>query len=846
MKAFLSYSSTDSELVKAVAKELGRQFCLFDEQTFTTSDEFKKSIENALDSSSIFVFFASRKALDSIWVNFELEEAWYRHLNKSITKSIVYIIDSSLDIEDLPVWLRRGRINLENTPKIMARDIRFHLDELTRQRQSPYFVGRSKEIEAIEQALLPFDGTPPPHAVFIVGLPGVGRRSVAKNSSSKILNLKKHVEIRIREGDSIQDICAIIADHVEPYATKEMFEHIVSTIRKLSDKEAIERILNNLRKMTDEGELPLFYDDGGLLDSEGYIREPIQTILRSFAPNDSAYVFFISFRRPQKPYHLHLPVIYIEPLSENDVKRLVSMLSNQIGMIINPRQLSDLASYVAGYPPSAHFAIQQARIYGLDLVLSEKERLIQFRTSVFLQHLSKLQLDENASTLLRLLAFYSPLPLSVIKVSLDITQEIIQETIIQLIDLALVILNEDGYYRIADPVAAAAETALGMPQDKEHRMVARTLNYFLEMDLPSNIHRLELSRVLFRAASLANDEEIARNVIHFASDLVQLTEKFYHARRYEDTIKCGYMALLERPDSLTARSYLIRALIQEERWSDAEDMIKTLHHYAPQRDIYFLTGFLERKRGNISSALDAYSEAQRNGRRGVDISRELAYCYFLKDDLDLAYKYVEEALNRHGDNPHVVDLWAQIATNLGDEKTARVALSRLELVSKPLYYHHRASRIALATNKLLNARDEAQLAVDSVNEASAPFEVMAQLTYCEIALGNIVKGGELLDEIDLRFGNTRRDIRIGLRCRLEIGRGRYREALAQLDRIVDKSTFFYKKIRKDALEGEVRISGIKDTLRTSYENELTKLEEALVKARPEQFIPAEIDFFPLK
>jgi hypothetical protein len=36
MKAFLSHSSKDKQFVTAVAKELGRQFCVFDEQVFET------------------------------------------------------------------------------------------------------------------------------------------------------------------------------------------------------------------------------------------------------------------------------------------------------------------------------------------------------------------------------------------------------------------------------------------------------------------------------------------------------------------------------------------------------------------------------------------------------------------------------------------------------------------------------------------------------------------------------------------------------------------------------------------------------------------------------------------
>ncbi len=41
VRAFLSHSSKDKEFVRAVAQEMGRQHCIFDEQAFETGNEFK-------------------------------------------------------------------------------------------------------------------------------------------------------------------------------------------------------------------------------------------------------------------------------------------------------------------------------------------------------------------------------------------------------------------------------------------------------------------------------------------------------------------------------------------------------------------------------------------------------------------------------------------------------------------------------------------------------------------------------------------------------------------------------------------------------------------------------------
>jgi tetratricopeptide (TPR) repeat protein len=838
MKAFLSHSSIDKQFVQAVAKELGRQFCVFDEQSFATGEEFKRSIETGLDESSVFVLFASLKSLESLWVNFEIEEAWYRRLRATLSKSLVYIIDSSVQLEKIPEWLRRASIRRENAPKIIARDIRFHLDELLRRRQHPFFVGRSNEVEEIEQVLTPLDTFAPPHAIFVSGLPGIGRRSLIRRVAPAILNLRKFVDIRIGEGDSLHDICLIVADRIEPYSTKEGLERIYRQIQALSYDAAVDRTLENLRLMITAGELPIFYDEGGLLDNEGYVREPIRTILRKIAPNDATYIFFVSQRKPQRIHEINIPVVQVGPLREQESKRLLTMLAGQASLQISHAQIGDLSTYIAGYPPSAYFAVQQAKSYGLDLLIKEKAQLVQFRTSVFLQHLAKLGLSDTDQEILRILAVYSPLPLSVVGEVLNIDLEKLGSTLVKLIDLSLVITTQEGFFRIADPVAEAASKAFGFPSEDQHKALARKLNSYLQETQLDNA-RLELSRVLFRAALLSGDREISETTLHLANDLIRITETLYHEREYEESAKYGYAALEKRPDSVTARNFLIRSLIQQERWSEAETHIDELDKFAGQREVFFLKGFLGRKRGRIEQAINAYKEAERLGRRGVAISRELALCYFILGDQEGASKYIQEAIERHGDNRYVVDLWIQIATRRGDEKAARQALARLEVIDKPLHYFHRLSRVEFAFGNYQEAQIAAKKAFESVKRP--PFEVIAQLIYCEIELDNIQDAENLLNELDRKFGNIRHDVRLGLRCRLEIAQKRFGKALTLSERSRDKQSLFHKKIRYDALTGELRNSALIDTTRDAYETELAELRDELTNVSTSTFIALELD-----
>jgi len=81
------------------------------------------------------------KALESFWVSFEIEEAWYEKLQKRLASALVYIIDSSVTTDKIPKWLQRGLIRSGNVAKVIARDIKFHLHKTLQERQQKFFVG---------------------------------------------------------------------------------------------------------------------------------------------------------------------------------------------------------------------------------------------------------------------------------------------------------------------------------------------------------------------------------------------------------------------------------------------------------------------------------------------------------------------------------------------------------------------------------------------------------------------------------------------------------------------------------------------------------------------------------
>lgn len=825
-KAFLSHSSTDKEFVRAVATALGRQFCIFDEQVFDSGESFKISIERNMDKSSVFVLFATRDAINRMWVEFEMDEAWYRALEGRISKSLVFILDSSLDYSALPRWLNRAKMSRTNIPKVVAREIRHHLDDLLRSEQRPYFEGRSEDIGRLQEILRPID-SPPPRIVAIYGLPSIGKKTFIKKAVQLTLSFNRLIPLPIGESDSLADIAIKVADLLEPYSTKAGFERIVSKIRSESPKELVARIVTGLLTAVDNKEIPVLTDEGGVYDSDGFFTEPLKLLISAIKDEDGLYVFLTSTRKPNE----EVVSMRLRPLAFDAVKRLIAQIASTASLKLTNSDISEVAEYVNGYPPSTYFAIDQAKEYGIASVLADKHRLVQFRTMPFVKFLKSQVLTDSQKSILFTLARYSPLPLQVLADAHSYSTESLAKEIMALVDRSLVLPDERGLYSLAAPVADAVISEFRGGSEENDPAIYESLKRLAnsdEIDAP----RLDIYRLTFKAAlrsGRSRDEE----VFHMTNDLIRLAEDFYHSRDYLRCIETARLALEEDPKSYSARDYLIRSLIQDEQWGSAEREIRELQIYAPNRDVQFLSGFLERKRGSMQKAIEHFVNAERLGRTGAALKREIASCYFHLDQIPEAKKYVLEAMNSKKDNRFVIDLAIQIAMREGDEQAARSGLENLMVVDVESFCKHRLSTIELRFGSADRALKAAQESVDK-SEIRPTFGMLAQLATCQIRMHMHNEAEKTIQRLSKLYPNQRPDIRLGITCRLAIEQGHFSRALEILSKITNSNPSIYRAMLRDAIAGELETGVLTDEQRAGYEEKLAALEKELASFDPNE------------
>lgn len=796
MRAFISHSSKDKNFVDRLASELGRLYCVYDSFSFETGIEFKESIRRGFDNSNIFVLLASQNSLSSVWVNFEIEEAEYRLIQGALNQSLVYLIDDKTTVADIPKWLTKSKVTYQTVPQVIARDVKYHLTNLLQNKQRSFFIGRTKQAEELESKLLPVDGSNPPKVVFVSGLSGIGRRSFIYNTVPRLLQFHKFVEFRIQEGDNLQDLAIRIADRVELYSSFDDFKLLASEIQSLSDEKACKRIISNLQKIEANGEAPIFYDEGGMLDRDGLVQPFIRDLIQICSEDPSLYLFFVLNRRPSYTSYPSFPVINIPSLEPRETKRLISLHAERSDIMISPTDISELAEYVDGYPPAVNYAIQEAKLYGIDRLLNDKSGISFFLTTAFIKTINDANLSDPEKEILPILAVYSPLPLSVISDVIGISTQNLSACIVQLIDKSLIVCDDAGYYRISDPVKSAVNKTFGFLSLNYHEAIAKSLFIFLR-DADTR-QKVDLSSVLFRSARLANNQNISKSAFHLVSDLINLTETLYHSRKYKESIEMAKLALQERRDNPFAREYLIRALIQEERWSEAEEEIEIYSNNANLYDVYYFKGFLYRKKGENKKALEAYLESINHGKKGAAVSRELAWCYYIDENYDLAKKHILDAINKNPDDKYLIDIWAKIATTLGDEQSARNALARLETLDSDTFYYHRLSCVEAEFGNWELAKKAAERACENIEKP--PFEAIVQLVKCNIVLHDFKTAKSLLSDLHQQYGAIRIDIQLGLKARLLIGEGKYKDALSQIEQIFVKNDNF-RALKRDAIKG---------------------------------------------
>jgi tetratricopeptide (TPR) repeat protein len=634
MRVFLCHSSRDKGVVEDVANKLGRAFVVYDSFSFETGEQFDLAIQRGLHDANLLVLFASQNSLPSHWVRLELSEAQKLTIRGHIRKIIVIIIDEVTKPNDLPAWLQQARaIQLSSSSQI-EREIRYQLHSIVHESQAGLFVGRRKEIELAERLIAPTHSLVEPHVFCFYGLSGIGRKTLCARISSGLLSFPKLAVFRIEDGDLVQELALKLYEELTPSPSIAEVENRIHSIEQLSPEALLRTIDDLVSQYVEARELLVLQDEGGLLDNDGVFHREFIQLINYVQDAPKLRMGLVTRRKPSFEDETNaLPAIRVSQLETDDIKRLLLRRLRDLQVLITDEEADELAAFVGGYPPAVIYIAEFAKRNGLGKILADKAALVDFTASFMLRMLSKYEpLSDDQKNILVVLSYYSPLPLTVIGQSVGLDADKLDQEIQYLLDVAFIIPDE-RLFRIADPLINAVIRSFGRAWH-QHDKVAESLEEYLKS--ADDDTRFILARSLFRSLKYSGVTKDSKQSLALTSDLIDLSQHFYHERDYDKSIEFCRAALERRPSNVDVRSYLVRSLIQKEEFDDAEKEISILVSQGQLRDAWFLRGFLHRHRQEYEEAISSYQRSIEYGRRGAAIHRELAQCFYEVGQLDKA------------------------------------------------------------------------------------------------------------------------------------------------------------------------------------------------------------------
>ena len=427
--------------------------------------------------------------------------------------------------------------------------------------------------------------------------------------------------------------------------------------------------------------------------------------------------------------------------------------------------------------------------------------------------------------ILKILSGYSPLPLKVI---LGLFTEMMSEDeghdkLYQLIDSSLVRIVDGNSYGIADPIKGSVSEVFGYPSNEELNKVYIKLKNFIET--VEEDKKLELSRVLFRLSQSIEGFKGEDIGISLNSDYIKLLEDNYHQRRYKEAVEIGRKAVELNPKNSKALTFLIKALIQEEEWDEAEEVLSQLNNIDEPKNFNYLKGFYNRKKGNLPQAIQSYEEAYRHGRKDFALYRELSHCYLIEGDLNNAKSHIMQANAMQPNNNQVIDMATKVLTRLGEYEDAEKYLEKLRLLDKQEHYYLRLSYYLLSVGRYPEAETAALASLEHSGDRF--FAGRIQLIKSQIFNKNFEDAERNLGSLDNDFPKNKLDVKTSLRVSLALAKGDYELAFKRVNTIINKQSVQYKSLRAKCLSKLVEEVHIPFETKKSYIDELKSTRQYL-------------------
>lgn len=620
-KAFLSHSSSDKELVRKIAKQLGGNNCILDEISFDAGRKTLDQIFSELDKTDLFVLFISNESLNSKWVRQEINRAKENISIDKIDRILPIIIDKNIVYSDerIPKWIGKP-YNLKyiaNEVIILKkinqglREINFRKNKFNEEIEKN-FVGRNDEMAKFEGAINNLENWMPSCIIAYNYFEGMGRRTFLKNA--------------LRKTNIIDFSYQPIFISIDTKESIENFIYKLNTISKNDDiikydfsEEDLDSKIKIAKDLVNQfiacKEIIFIIDDGGIVLPNTQLVDWFSKLLNDDDLENQLSFCLISKYRPNeiklKKENKSL-VFRIPELSTLDSRNLFLKLLNIYEL--NGIKIDDKKYFIEhlnGIPSQIIYAVNQISI-NLSEAKKNINEIIQFTdtfTSTVINHIKENELAYQIIILLSKNDLFSLELINKVFGENEDTNNAIQ-TLFNLSIFNFMFSNYE-YIKLNSHISDYINRSKLTLNLKFERKLNDIIKGFLKEDLDT-VLKNDYTEFIITIQRMLEEEQTIPKKYFIPALIIKNIIKEYDKGNYEYVIKICLQLLQNKnyDEQLVWETTYRLALAYARTKNDSFfDYISYFKKETNSLDYYFLLGFFHRQTKNSDKALDYFYKA---------------------------------------------------------------------------------------------------------------------------------------------------------------------------------------------------------------------------------------------
>lgn len=743
--AFISHSSADKELAERLAKKLGEKNVFFDLWDLDSGDLVPKKLAEAIHESKWFILLASRKAMESHWVRYEINIAIINTIENEDFRIIAARID---DCEIHPELMPYNYIDFPNDPELALNKIVEGIvskgDGIippTKKLRRRPIVNRFKELEAIED--LANEGI---RFIFLWGLYGIGKTVLAEQAILETFNSR---DARI----SFTNSHGLLKLTLELTAKAGRLLPLPSA----TDNELIEAAVSSVINLVSNGYIVFFDNFEYAVEEDASLKPYILLFLENLGQQESLTqpIIFASQYYPKLPADLE-EMSHITRIGPLDDKHLLFCLENWL-RLSDPKNvpgqdtLKKIVPFLHGYPLAARLASSMITKYSAEVILNDVSHFKSLKLDIAKQLLGRTrkQLTELEVKCLEALAIAdSGLSLSEMSNGLERNVDEVRFSIDNLVS-TLIIFPENGRLQIHPIIKdffwnSAYKSSIW-------KELAGKLGEHARRSLASAPSQSEefvhLCSKAFRLLILAGKDEEAKSLAYyFREELRATAQRLYHAKNYSLSLKYIDLWLEINNNDRQIRWLKARCLTRLKRVELAEDELNGLEKIGYLRyKLDHAWGLLKRDENQLEEAISFFENGLKDREEYIPLLRDLGDVLDRVGKTYEAVKKLRTAYNLAPTDSYVVAKFVDLLAKTGEIKEALVIMKTAhEAFPDKAVFEHRMSTLLCDLGEDMEGYIHAKKAVELDDTL---YEAVLHLSALELKRDNLQAAEDLFELI---------------------------------------------------------------------------------------------------